>query len=760
MFRKLLLASAGPIVLAFTVGSAHAQTAAPASATAAADGGVQEIVVTANRRSQNLQQVAMTVEAVPAETLKAMNITSALGLTDVVPGLVMTPAGGNLPYLRGIGSGNTGYNEVQVATYIDGLYMPNPAMSIYSFNNIDRVEVLKGPQGTLYGRNATGGLIAVTTRDPGMTRKMDASIGYGNYDTLTANFYGSTPITDSLAANLAVYHSKQSKGWGVNLFNGHDNMKSDETGVQSKLVWQPTAATRVTGSFIYDYNNRDIGYAYEVYPGTLGSDGTPFFGRYRNAARVDPSAPFKSHLASIKIEQDLGFAKLTSLSGYQYSHQTVTFNTTPNLGQPIAGQSVTTDIIIERSQTFSQEFQLSSKPSDSRLDWVAGAFLYSDNTKIEIDAFTTCLNNTAASCTPGFVPSATPGYPTTRSYSGYADATYKIFDATHLTGGLRYTDESKGLTGWVNPLPGYPNSSTVLPATAIRYAGAPYTGNPAGIPTSLHFTKWTYRIVLAQDFGDNVHAYLSDNLGFKSGAFNANAFNNPPARPEQLHSYEAGVKSEWFDRRLRLNASYFYYDYKDVQVRSTAPPALPGNAILVNAAKERQKGVDIDFNAIVMKGLSINGGVEFINSRYVDFPGTTCSAPATRVVNGVTVGSPITATCNLAGHFTPQTAPTSGTIGFLYKLDTSYGAWALNASDHFNSHFPISPDGVIKQGSHNIINASLTWTSKKGDFDVQAYGKNLGAEYSFVAGLAASAGNYTVTPGAPRTYGVTVGYHY
>ena len=158
-----------------------------------------------------------------------------------------------------------------------------------------------------------------------------------------------------------------------------------------------------------------------------------------------------------------------------------------------------------------------------------------------------------------------------------------------------------------------------------------------GIPTRLHFDKLTYRIVLAQDFGDNIHAYISDNHGFKAGAFNANVFTNPPALPELLHAYEAGVKSELFDRRLRLNVSYFHYDFDDVQVRSTAPPAPVGNALLENAASEKMDGVDADFLLAPVKGLTINGGLEAIHARYASFPGTTCPTYSTRVVNGVTI---------------------------------------------------------------------------------------------------------------------------
>ena len=759
MLRKFLLISAAPVFTTLVPLAAFAQSGPPAPAAPAAStsASVQEIVVTSTRRSVDLQKVTATVEAVPEATLKAMNITSVLQLSDVTPGLVMSPSGGDTAYLRGIGSPSTGYNEAQLAIYVDGLYLPNPSTGIYSFNNIDQIEVLKGPQGTLYGRNATAGLISVTTHDPSQTAKIDAAVGYANYDTLTENFYGSTPLGENAAINLAIYNSKQNQGWGVNIFNGHQDQKSQETGVQSKLVWRPTSSTKITTNFIYDNNNRDIGYAYEVLPGTVANDGTTFNGKYRADSRVDPSAPFASYAGSLKIEQDVGFAKFMSLTGYQTSHQDVTFSPAPGPGNTAPGQGSPVDLFLQQNHTFSQEFQLTSAPSASRLDWVAGAFIYDDKTQLDLRSWTTCVANV---CSPGVIPMDNDGRPTVRSYSGYGDVTYRIFDATHATVGLRYTDETRGLTGLVTPLAGFPNSVTTLPAGTVTYPGQPFAGFPNGIPNTLHFSKLTYRLVLAQDFGTHIHAYISDNLGFKAGAYNGNLFTNPPALPETLQAYEAGVKSELFDRRLRLNASYFYYDYQNVQVRSTAPPAPPGNALLENAAKERQSGVDLDFNIAVTGQFSINGGYEFLDSKYLNYPGTTCSTPGVKVVAGVTVGAPTSVACNLAGYTTPFSPPQSGNIGFRYIVDTSYGSWALSANDSYNSRYPVVADATIYQPPHNVVDASLTWTSARKDFDVQVWARNLTSEYTYVVAFANSSGSYYITPGAPRTFGVTLGYHY
>ncbi len=738
-----------------TPSPATATTATASAAAADAATGVEDIIVTATRRSVDLQDVPATITAVTANTLKTFNITGVNQLVTLVSGLVSAPSGGNNLFLRGIGAPSTGYNEAQVAVYVDGLYLANPAVGIYSFNNIDRIEVLKGPQGTLYGRNVTGGLISVITRDPAPNeRHLDASLGYANYETVTANLYASTPITDTLAVNVAAFHQKQSLGWSRNVILGNDVQRSDETGVESKLKWRPSPATTVTGTFIYDYNNRDIGSAYQVEPGTLGSDGTPFLGNYRVASRFIPSGPTNIYIGIGKVEHDFGFATLSSITGYQTSHALVTFTG----GQPVL--TAPNNIFYEKNKTFSQELQLTSRKSASRFDWVVGAFYYDDHTELRLD--------TVPYCPPGGAclapsPTRTDGFPSTRSGSVYGDGTYRFFDSTRVTVGLRYTNEDKGLTGFAVPLPGYTNSLAALPPTTALFPGATFVAGGVvqpGIPTKLNFDRLTYRVVVQQDIGDNIHLYASHNLGFKSGAFNGNLFSNPPVVPELLYASEAGFKSELFDRRLRLNASYFHYTYKNVQVRSVAPPAPPGNALLLNAASERIDGIDADFSVVPFRGLTINGTLEHLIARYVSYPGATrVTQGANKVVNGVTVGTVVNTTpFNLAG-FTPQNAPElSATLGFTYAYDTPIGPFSFSANDHHTSSTSKTNDDSVIDPPHDIVDLSLGWTSVGKRYDASLWVKNLGNDYTFAAGQIGT--NFVVVPGPPRTFGGTVGVHF
>src|SRR5690606_11009343 len=174
----------------------------------------------APRRSERLQEVPISIAAFTGEALKSQGVVNVVDLPQITPGLGFTRTlVGTNAFLRGVGTTTAGYStEVPIATYVDGLYMPNSAASSFAFNNIERIEVLKGPQGTLYGRNSTGGLIHVITKEPGRTAEVDASLSYANYDTVQANFYGSTPLSDTLAVNFAALYINQGKGWGRNLF--------------------------------------------------------------------------------------------------------------------------------------------------------------------------------------------------------------------------------------------------------------------------------------------------------------------------------------------------------------------------------------------------------------------------------------------------------------------------------------------------------------------------------------------------------------
>ncbi|QIG78616.1 TonB-dependent receptor [Stakelama tenebrarum] len=730
-------------------------TSSAEGADSAEQNGVAEIVVTATRRSESLQKVPLTVSAFDGNRLETVGVKSAVDLPNVVSGLALNRFGaGTNSFLRGVGSNNTGFtSEPQIATYFDGFYLPYSGAIAFSFNNIERVEVLKGPQGTLYGRNSTGGLISVVTRDPGAVPRMDASIEYANYDTVSANIGASVPLSDTLSAGFAFTSTYQADGWGRNMFTGSETQKLDEKGVQGKIVWRPSGATKVTLEGFYDRLATDQGSVVAIFPGAVGSDGTPYLGEYRSSTRDDPRLSVETYLVGAKIEQDLGFADLTSLTGYQHSFSPTMLTQNGQPGKPVAGQSASVLDLTAKSRTITQELQLRSKVGDSPFDWIAGFFYYNNDNRISAATYGTCVD---AICAPAPLPIQTISYPKTRSYSGYAEGTYRLTEATRLTLGLRYTDDEISITGTTVPFPGRPNTPAALPGSVVVSPGDPYPGNPDGIVTNTSFGKLTWKAVLAHDLTPDVHLYASYNRGFKSGSFNPTVFSNQPSRPEVLDAFELGVKSELFDRRLRANVAGFHYDYRDIQVRTTAPPAPPGLAILYNAAAARLNGVDADFELKVVPGLTLTGSAEYLDAKYTQFLGASCTTP--RPIGGAVLGGNAGSVCDVSGNRMINAPRFSYTIGANYRFDTGVGEFALAVNDSHRSRYYWDPSNRLTQEPYHLLNASLTWTSIDRHIDVRFFAKNLTDSYYFVT--AQQAANDVYVPGAPRTYGVEAGVHF
>ncbi|MDB5579225.1 MAG: hypothetical protein JWR80_4401 [Bradyrhizobium sp.] len=765
-----LLVTCAPVALWVSLSTAAAQSATPApplagQSIAGAAGpasdedqtGIGEIIVTANRRAENQQSVPITISAFKGETLTALGVRSTVDLPQLTPGLNLTRTlAGSNTFLRGVGTTNSGYTtESPVATYIDGLYLPNAAASAFNFNNIERIEVLKGPQGTLYGRNTTGGLVQVITKDPGDVASLDVSAGYGNYDTTQLNFYGSTPIATNLAGNIAVNFTDQADGWYRNIFLNTDAFKYKDVGVQGKLKWTPGPDTKVTLRGFYDRVRSDQGNFAGVFPGSLGIDGTPYLGKGNFASRITPFVRQRQANVSLKVEQGLGFATLSSITGYIDNKSSSQSVQNGIVGQPITGQSAVNIGIPARAKTFSQELQLASNASTSKLQWIAGLFYYHDDTHVATEVYSTCVGATCAG-TP--VPTRTAGFQKTRSYSAYGEGTYSITSSTRLTLGLRYTRDQKSLSGLAEPLPGRPNTPASLPATAVLHPGDPFAGNPSGIDTDVNFAKLTYKAVLAQDLSSDVHLYASFNRGFKSGGFNPISFTNPPSKPETLDDYEIGVKSELFDRMLRLNVAGFYYDYRDIQLRSTAPPAPPGGSILFNAASAHIKGVDADFVFAPARGFTISGGLEYLDARYASFPGGTCVTP--RPVGGAVLGGTASTPCDLTGKRPPSSPRFSYNFGPSYTFSTAIGSFTATANDGYKSSYFWDLDNRIKQKSFHLVNASVTWTANDHRFSVQVFAKNINNAYYATSGSEGTGGNDVYLPGAPRTYGATLRFHF
>jgi iron complex outermembrane receptor protein len=721
---KRLAPLAAALVTLLAVTRAFAETTAAINsdpASAEADSAIQEVIVTAQRRGENLQSVPLTVSAITADAAERMGITDTTSLTAAVPGLDFSrQANAATPFIRGVGATSSLIgNEASVATYVDGVYISAPQAALFSLNNIEQIEVLKGPQGTLFGRNATGGVLQIITREPSHDTHVDVQAGYGNYRTSTGSLYATTEITPDLAADIALYGYNQGKGWGINVSAGGDAFKEKDYSGRTKWLWTPGSTTKVTLSADFGVSQGEQGVGLSPLPGTIGLDGVTSNSGFYNTA-VDPNDQYKTtqYGGSIKIEQDLGWSRLMSITAARRSRSPFQLDQDatplPLIGADIQG----------RDRSFSQELQLLST-TQSKLQWIAGLYY---------------LNDVSGYQPLGLTGLALGGLPYSdifstqklRSYSGFGQATIEVVEATHLTMGVRYTSDHRSIAG-----------DTVVP---VGPGGAPVAIMPSSQTAT--FSKPTWRLALDHQFTDEILGYVSYNRGFKSGVFDSLAYANPAVKPEVLDAYEAGVKSEFFNKRLRINAAAFDYKYKDIQIDQLKE----GVSTLLNAAKAKIYGADLDVTYVPASGLTLGSGIEFLHARYDAFPNAPLYTP-------LPTGGDLSSSFDATGKTAVRSPDFVGNFTVDYRYTLLQGTVDFSAGDYYNSGFYWNPDNRVKQTAYNLVNSSLTWTAPKQIWDVRVWGKNLLSRRYYSFETDQSFGD-DASPAAPLTFGIAFGYHY
>lgn len=717
MTSKALLLAAGTLIAV----PAYAQSNESNESNGA---GLQEIVVTAQRRAENLQRVPIAVTTATGAELTARGITDTMRLAAVVPGItIRTNSGSFQPSIRGIGTPSN-VVESPVALYIDGVYFPQQREGIRQFNDVAQVAVLKGPQGTLFGRNATGGVIQITTLAP--THEFSGTIRgeVDNYATVRTSAYMTGGLTETIAASASLSYAHQGQGWGENLSTGRDTnrIRHDVAG-RIKLLFEPGADTSAT--LIADYTDRSqLANGYRPYPGTRYASIFPQVGPlpsiYDNYGVVDGQNKFKGGGVSLTINQDMHWAKLVSISAFRSNKAFFQFD---NLSAPARTFDATSPN--NRNKTYSQELQLVS-PSGGKLDWTMGVYYFHNDVSSRpinrnfFGPFYSPLPTSLAN-------SSTYATERTESVAPFAQATYEVFDSTKLTLGARYTYEKR----------------SVKDAYAIAVRNNGVTTTTFYNPAPLTIKRPTFRIALDHRFSDQIFGYASFNTGIKSGGFSSIAPANPPYKPEKLTAYEAGIKTELFDRKLRLNLGGFYYDYTNVQVIQFVGIVQT----VVNGASARLYGLDLDYEIRVDDNLRLSGGAELESTKFTDYPNAVFTTPLPG--GGATVFPG-----NAKGNQLPLAQKFSATAALDYNRDIGQGAINFNLTANYNSGYYFEADNRLRQGAYTVLNSSLQWSPTNSDVSVGIFGRNLLNEHVITQATSQAAG-YPVTYGfAPRTYGV------
>lgn len=730
--NTVLLIGASSVAASMMAVPARAQTAAAPSegqeaappaqeaAPQAADdsGALEDIVVTAQRFAENLQKVPIAVSAISSDMLQSKGIRSTEDLNIVVPSVnVQRTSGVGVIFIRGVGSNSRApMQEPPVAFYVDGVYYPGALSSSSSFSNVERIEVLKGPQGTLFGRNSMGGLVNIITSDPSDVLTGQVKAGYGNYDTAEGSLYVSGPITDNLAADFSAYGYHQGEGWGKNLILGGDANYRKEYQFRSKWQWKPGADTVITLAGDYAWNSSDIGATAmtlpDLPPPPASQSQTFFRGSiYDTIANLRNTGVLTNYGGYLRVAHDLGQIRLVNTSAYRMVRRI------DQLDNDASPYSLSDAYFTDNTESFSNELQILGS-AENRIQWQAGLFYFYSRSGyqpqiIYAPAFGASLFRRNFSEQKA------------NSYSAYAQATFPIFsDATKITLGGRYTRDVKKFFGT--------------------------THSAAGLLAEVHDDKtegrFTYRAAISQQFSPTVLAYASISSGFKSGYWNGSNPAQAPVNPELLTDYEVGLKTELFDRRVRLNFSAFYYDYTDLQLTQTR---ITGS-VNANAAAASVYGLEIEGQANIARNFSINYGASFIRGKYDSYPNATSfiTSPTT----GVGVSTPV----DNSGNDLQRTPKVMANIGFDYRIPTtSSGEFGINGNWAYNDGFYFEPDNQYREPAYSLFNFEVRWTDPADKYTVRAWLKNAFDKGFYTLLRTANGTPPYASPGAPRTFGIS-----
>jgi iron complex outermembrane receptor protein len=782
------LRSVGGFTLLAIAGAARAQAAAPASEIAAADdapqvevaqaniavsdaaaasGAIETVIVTAQRRAEKIQDVPSSITALSGADLTDDGIgRSSSEVLKFIPNASAGTIGHGRPrwWIRGVGTGTQGLDSPSpVGLYLDDVYIDNASATGFPLFDLDRVEVLRGPQGTLWGKNTTGGAIDFISKKPTFTPDGYAKIDYGSYNDKIFEGAGGGAIADDWLAARASFHYEDRDGPFDNLHTGDDEGGGRDAAGRIQFLARVTpnldallnvhfrnyrldgnSATVVSGRSDGEYYRND----------TAGVSYTPSTDR----GDVNSNAPTQGETtqngAALTLNWQLGELALTSISAYE-AFDATTFgdgdNTPLELSRTYADQ---------RSEQLSQELRLAS-PSSDRLNWVGGLHYFT--THISSDSVTATL--------PSQINQRGAYADTSYSYhddslAAFGNATFDVTDAFKLNGGLRWTTESKDIDLL---RVGNPAGGTVTFSDPAEWWRTGSISSPletkAVQDSDDNWNDWTYDFTPSYKFGDDVLVYARYAKGFRSGGYNSSATQQAGInvlKPETLTSYEIGAKTSWLDNRLIANASVFHYVYDDIQINVVTTLNGAPNSQLVNAKRGLGDGAELEFTARPVRKLLLKLSGGYLDARFDDFPVSTSANGSTSVnyKDNTFVRSP-----KWSGVFNAEyTQPLSGGDSLIFGTD-----WNATSRYYFFVNDQTNPN--LQQGGYATGTVRLSYVTAADKVTITAYVNNVtdaqyknhtlpgttaGATTNSGAYVGGYAGNGIVYWSEPRTYGLSL----
>lgn len=706
-----LFAFASTMALANAAAAQDQSGTAGGSAQAEDDNGIGVILVTAQRREQSAQDVPLSITALGSEQIQETGLGNSLAIGDHVPNLEIKTFGGvpNI-FIRGVGNNDFNSSSVSpISVYRDDVVVASTGSQIFALFDLERIEVLRGPQGTLFGKNTTGGAIQYVSKLPGDYFEGYARAGIGRFDLYETEAAATIPLSDSFSMRVSGLVRRRD-GERTNIFNGDDAIDVDESAARAILRWRPDSGTDVRLSAGMGRDRSDY-----LEPKPLGTiNGGDIFG-YSDPAPNDVgilnfNGDSRNHSdnywISLNATFDLGGGvTLRSITGFD---DTSIDNRVDVDGGPFRIDEIK---FLTETEQISQELQLLYEGAS--INALLGVYYFDE----DLDARSEADLVGELTFAQGAVPLITDSARDNESYAIFGQATLDLTDRLSITGGLRYTWDKVNAEHRAYLVPGFFDADVPN--------GAEIDLVPFGELNDT-FKAWSWRIAADYEVADDVMLYGTVNRGFKSGTFNIGIITSLAERtqvdPEFLTAYEIGLKSTLFDRRLRANISAFYYDYSDLQVLSVNQQ---GSGIptlgLDNAADAEVKGIEAEFLARPGGGLELGLNFGILDAKYKNY-----TSGAIDPVSGL----PRDFSGNRMPGAPKFTLSTFAKFDFPVSnaLDASFRAEFNHTGKKFYNN---AQDDLVSSGEgYGLVNLRASLGSNEGQWELAAWARNVfGKDY-------------------------------
>ncbi len=728
---------------------APAQEDAPAEQAAAE---IEDIVITVQCRETNLQTTAGAITALSEADLLSRSVEDVQDLGILSPSMDVSLYQGEAQiYIRGIGyTGLIGGTDSSTAFHSNGVYLSRSSSAVPGFFDVDRVEILRGPQGTLYGRNATGGSVNVISKGPTDELKIDAMATLGNFDhyALFGAIGGPIAGGDRVTARLAVRLEQRDGFTQARSASGSRRDIEDQRDVTARLSVRVRATDDLEFDLSGDYYEADDASSIWLYLGP-GTGTNPFLRNYIAAeGGVPPNEKSRKIGSDVKplnkpliwgltgrATWSLGEYTLTSLTGYRKTRP-YNFN---DLDVTIS--NAITQLRSEDHEQISEELQFVS-PGGEDLEWIVGAYYFHETNDVRNEyEFPFIDEMFALPSDPTCCRLRLDGRATTRASAIFGEANYDVTDRINLVLGGRYSWERRAgrndveFVNFLTPL--FDNQADFEPKT---------------------FSSFTPKFGVDFSVSEDLFAYASVSRGFKSGGFNIGSYQNDTFDPEKIWSYELGLKADLLDQRLRLNLAAFYYDYADLQVQDVEG----NNTVVRNAANARIMGIELEGTALVTPALQIDLNATYLDAEFRN----TCLADPKFPLPLPESGCTEVNQQNLAGNQLPRAPKFKTSLGAQYTQQLGDLGELVFRSDYVHQarvYYSAFEVGDLSQKAHSWLKARVTYVHPDGHWTLAAFIDNATDERvisnaTYIADIVDSTITGNMAP--PRTYGAQLQYEF